>query len=77
MDYDQGVKLEAYAVAEVPEYAVVNPAERTLTHYRLLEPGRYDDSRAFSGDEVVVFDCLPGLSAPVSALFVGAPDTTL
>ena len=76
-DYDQGVKLEAYAAAEVPEYAVINPADRTLTHYRLLEPGRYDDGRVLAGDSLIQFDCMHGLFAPVHALFDGAPDTTL
>lgn len=76
VDYDQGVKLEAYAAAGVPEYAVVSPAERMLTHYHLLEPGRYDDGRVLTGEAMLAFDALPGLSAPLSALFAGAPDTT-
>ncbi len=76
-DYDEGVKLEAYAAAGVPEYAVINPAERTLTYYRLIAPGEYAEGRMLRDSDAVTFDCLPGLQAPVAALFEGAPDTTI
>src|SRR5262245_24557104 len=39
--YDERVKLFAYALAGVPEYAIINPSARTLRHYRLQAPGRY------------------------------------
>lgn len=75
--YDEGVKLEAYAAAGVPEYAVVNPAERAVTCYRLVSTGQYGEGVTRRGQDLLAFDTLPGLSAPVDALFAGAPDTTL
>lgn len=75
--YDEGVKLEAYATAGVPEYAVVNPAERSVTLYRALQAGQYAAGQTLRGADLLTFAALPGLSAPVDALFAGAPDTTL
>ena len=85
--YDQQVKLEAYARAGVPEYAIVDPRARILSHYRLekealLPPdggvtGRYAAPHVYGEAEVASFDCLPTISVPVGGLFAGAPDTTL
>jgi len=75
--YDQRVKLEAYARAGVPEYAIVDPATRTVSHYRLEALGRYADPRVHGAAEVMSFDCLPTICVPVGELFAGAPDTTL
>ena len=77
VDYDEGVKLEAYANAGVPEYAVIDPAARALRLYRLQEQGIYLTPRAFSGDETISFACLQSITFRLSALFDGAPDTTL
>lgn len=76
-EYDEGVKLRAYANAGVPEYVIVNPANRTLTHYRLTEPGHYEKVGTFAESDTVTFDCLPSISLHVGSLFAGAPDTTL
>ena len=75
--YDQQVKLEAYARAGVPEYAIVDPATRTVSHDRLEAPGRYADPHVHGAVEVMSFDCLPTIRVPVGELFAGAPDTTL
>jgi Uma2 family endonuclease len=75
--YDQQVKREAYARAGVPEYAIVDPATRTLSHYRLEAPGRYADPHVHGAAEVMSFDCLPAIHVPIGELFAGAPDTTL
>jgi Uma2 family endonuclease len=77
VDYDEGVKLEAYANAGVPEYAVIDPAKRALRLYALDQPGKYPDPRAFAGDDSVTFARLPSIAFRLSALFEGAPDTTL
>jgi Uma2 family endonuclease len=77
VDYDEGVKFQAYANAGVPEYVVINPANRTLTHYRLAELGRYDKIGTYGESETVTIACLPSISLHVANLFVGAPDTTL
>ena len=75
--YDQQVKLEAYARAGVPEYAIIDPRARTLSHYRLEVTGRYAAPHVYGEAEVARFDCLPTISVPVGDLFAGAPDTTL
>ena len=75
--YDQQVKLEAYARAGVPEYAIVDPATRTVRHYRLGAPGRYADPQVHGTADVMSFDCLPTIRVPVGEHFAGAPDTTL
>jgi Uma2 family endonuclease len=77
VDYDEGVKFQAYANAGVPEYVVINPANPTLTHYRLAEPGRYDKIGTYGESETVTIACLPSISLHVANLFAGAPDTTL
>jgi Uma2 family endonuclease len=76
-DYDEGVKLQAYANAGVPEYVVIDPAKRTLTHYRLAEMGRFDKIGTYGESETITFACLPSISLHVGSLFAGAPDTTL
>jgi Uma2 family endonuclease len=75
--YDLEVKLEAYARAGVPEYAIIDPSARTLSHYRLEAAGRYAPPHVYGEVEVARFDCLPPISVPVGDLFAGAPDTTL
>ncbi len=75
--YDQGVKLEAYARAGVPEYAIIDPATRTLSHYRLAAEGQYEQPRVYGEHDTMSFDCLPSIVVPVAQLFAGAPDTTL
>jgi len=75
--YDEQVKLLAYAHAGLPEYAIVDPAARTLSHYRLDAPGRYSGPRVFDATQRFSFDCLPDFDMAVSDLFAGSPDTTL
>ena len=75
--YDRDVKLAAYARAGLPEYAIVDPGARALTHYRLEEPGRYAAPRIYQEDASMSVACLPTINVPVGALFAGAPDTTL
>jgi len=75
--YDTRVKLQAYAAAGVPEYAVINPETRTLSVYVLDKPGSYRAPRELSGDAAAAFTCAPDITFKVSDLFAGAPDTTL
>ncbi len=75
--YDEQVKLQAYARAGLPEYAIVDPVSRTLRHYRLHSSGQYAPLQVYDQTQTLEFDCLPGLSQPVGALFAGAQDTTL
>lgn len=75
--YDEDIKLNAYANAGVPEYAVINPATRTLNLYRLEQPGQYATPQTYSEGDRLAFTCLPSISFAVADLFAGAPDTTL
>src|SRR5258706_6822157 len=75
--YDERVKLFAYALAGVPEYAIINPRTRSMRHYRLDTLGRYTTAREYAEADTMVFDCLPTIQLPIAQLFAGAPDTTL
>ncbi len=75
--YDTRVKLPAYAAAGVPEYAIIDPQERTAILYRLEVAGRYAAPLIAEEDATLTFACLPTIHVPVRDLFVGAPDTSL
>ncbi len=76
-DYDEGVKLDAYAKAGVPEYVVVDPAARKLRLYALAAPGKFAEPREYGEGDSLSFACLPDISLKVSDLFANAPDTTV
>lgn len=75
--YDEQVKLEAYGRAGLPEYAIVDPENRSLRLYQLGGEGKYGSPRQAHGEERVHFACLPTIEFAVGDLFAGAPDTTL
>jgi Uma2 family endonuclease len=75
--HDTEVKRKAYAQASVPEYAIIDPEQRTLRAFQLAETGRYGVARSFAATELVRFACLPTITFRVGDLFTGAPDTTL
>ncbi len=74
--YDTQVKMQAYAHASVPEYAIIDPRTHTLDYYRLQAPGQYESAQHFSGSDEIRFDCLPGVMLRIADLFAGAPDPT-
>jgi Uma2 family endonuclease len=76
-NYDETVKLQAYAEAGVPEVALVDPASRELFSYRLDVPGKYRPVQVFGEADTAHFSCVPTLQFLVRDLFAGAPDTTL
>lgn len=76
-NYDEGVKLQAYARCGVPEYAVIDPAERVLRLYHLESPGVYSAPQQFGVGENVVFNIAPSITVLIAELFEGAPDTRL
>lgn len=75
--YDSQIKLRAYVLAGVPEYAIIDPQTRTLDYYRLHSPGRYDGPVSFAETERISFACLPETPLRIGELFAGAPDTSL
>ncbi|GAB4214950.1 MAG: Uma2 family endonuclease [Roseiflexaceae bacterium] len=74
-DYDREIKREAYERAGVPEYAMIDPTARTLTHYCLTSAGGYGPPQQHNASATFAFVCLPALALPVAALFEGSPDT--
>ena len=76
-DYDEGVKLEAYAEGGVPEYAVVDPFKRQMRRYELNALGKYSTPQVYEASDIVTFKCLPTISFRLSQLFEGAPTTKL
>jgi Uma2 family endonuclease len=76
-EYDQETKRLAYADEGVPEYVVIDPATRTLYHYRLLVPGSYAEPVVYDEGATVTFDCVPAIPLKVGLLFADAPDTEL
>ncbi len=70
-------KRRIYAAIGVPEYAVVEPAERSLTYYRLSADGTYPDAQRFGEGDTLTLTCLPDIPLVVAELFADAPDTTL
>jgi len=75
--YDGEVKLAAYARAGVPEYAIVDPRARTLSHYHLDAHGAYGSPRVYAAADALSFAGLPTITLTVGDLCAGAPDTTL
>ena len=75
--YDREIKLQAYATAGLPEFVIIDPAERKLLLYQLETPGQYFDPRVFKEGDTVMFACLPTIPLEVGKLFADAPDTTL
>src|SRR5262249_28653549 len=74
--YDEEVKLQAYANAGVPEFALIDPTARLVRLYTLKEQGSYGEAVDFDSTQSVTFKCLPSISLEVSKLFEGAPDPT-
>jgi Uma2 family endonuclease len=76
-DYDQEVKMEAYAKAGVPEYVIIDPSTRTLKLFQLVEKGQYAEPQVFKEGNTLSFACLPTSPLEVGKLFADSPDTTL
>lgn len=76
-DYDEDVKLAAYAKAGVAEYVVIDAWKKQLRLYSEPIGGEYGVLKKFNADDVVTFACLAGIALKVSDLFAGAPDETL
>jgi Uma2 family endonuclease len=76
-DYDESIKLTAYAKAGVAEYVVIDAWKKQLRLYSQPMEGEYGASKKFNADDSVTFACLPDLSLTVGDLFAGSPDESL
>ncbi len=76
-DYDEDVKLTAYAKAGVPEYVVIDAWKKQLRLYTQPMDGEYGTLKKFNADDSVTFHCVPELALIVGDLFTGSPDETL
>ncbi len=67
---DKGVKKELYELCGIQNYYLVDPENRIVDHYRLLD-GRYWYVRGFSGTEMLsLAPCIEG-ALEVESLFEG------
>ena len=69
--YDRRTKQDAYALAEVPEYWIADPAARTLEVLR-LEGRAYASAGVFAGDSTLPAGILPALPVAVDQFFAPA-----
>jgi Uma2 family endonuclease len=76
-DYDESIKLTAYAKAGVAEYVVIDAWKKQLRLYSQPMEGEYGALKKFNVDDMVTFTCLPDLSLTVGDLFAGSPDESL
>lgn len=67
--HDLSEKLQAYAVAGVPEYWVVNPDAHIL-EVLVLDRGTYRSLGLFIADDVLPSQVLPGLPTTVEQFFM-------
>lgn len=67
--YLEQIKRDSYAVAGVPEFAIVDAERQCLTLYQQTDFGEYDEALTYSGATSVPFACLPGLPLHVGSLF--------
>lgn len=67
---DEGVKLEAYLAARVPEYWLVDPRARTVRVHHLEKGKGYAVLGCFGMGETVQSPALPELRLEVAELFV-------
>ncbi|MBN8617323.1 MAG: Uma2 family endonuclease [Anaerolineae bacterium] len=76
-DYDEDIKLMAYARAGVPEYAIIDGWKKQVRLYSQPVNDEYGVLQKFNAEETVMFACLPGIRLVVGDLFAGSPDETL
>jgi len=68
---DLGVKLQAYARARVKYYWVFDPYSRSVQVFELREDGNtFAEPALLEGDDALTCSLFPGLSVPVSELFL-------
>jgi Uma2 family endonuclease len=61
-------KYEVYEEAGVLEYWIINPTEKNLVRYNLID-GRYQAARPFTIDDELTTGILPGFSLSINELF--------
>ncbi|MBA3874006.1 MAG: Uma2 family endonuclease [Anaerolineae bacterium] len=76
-DYNEDVKLTAYAKAGVPEYVVIDAWKKQLRLYSQPMNGEYGALKKFNVDDRVTFAGVPDITLVVGDLFTGSPDETL
>lgn len=67
-EHDTDIKLREYAQADIPEYWIVNPEQKTITIYR-LQGDRYHLHSHLGQGEIARSVILPGFEVAVDALF--------
>ncbi len=65
---DRGLKMRTYARYGVREYWLVDPEQKTVEVYRLVEAG-YELARTFQSTDTLTSELFPGLGLPVTPIF--------
>jgi len=73
---DRREKRVLYEAYGVPEYLIVDPAERNAEYFRLGAEGRYEPSVILGPEDDVQIICLPGFVATLTVL-LGWPARTV
>lgn len=76
-DYDESIKLTAYAKAGVPEYIVIDAWKKQLRLYSQPMEGEYRQLKKFNAGDTTRFAAAPEIELAVGDLFMGSPDETL
>jgi Uma2 family endonuclease len=66
---DRGIKTALYATAGIPEFWLVNHAERIVEVHRRPSAGRYADIQRIAGEGQLEPVWFPGLKIPLSDVF--------
>jgi Uma2 family endonuclease len=72
---DRGVKAEVYAEAGVPEYWIVNVAERVVEVHREPQGGAYRERFVRTSGEALTVTAFPDIRIEVIEIFQGPPGT--
>ena len=71
--YDRVTKLQWYASIGVPEYWLVDPADRTLERFVLGTDGFYGVRESLTDDAIFRPESFPGLEIPLAELWSVTP----
>lgn len=63
-------KYQLYEDAGVKEYWLVNPVDRSVIIFSLLESGKYQGSKPLTYGDIATSQVLPGLTVEVDDLFI-------
>jgi Uma2 family endonuclease len=66
---DRGVKARLYAIAGIPEYWIVNVADRAVEVYRDARDGAYRDVLVYRSGDTMIITAFPDIEIAVDDIF--------